>query len=237
MPDETASAPTSSDSRKTVVFGGSGALGGAVVERLVADGYHVTSADVTIPAGERQVDGVDYRTVDAAAEASVAAVIDEVGDGLWGVVNVIGGYTPPQPIGELEIAVLRQQLELNLVTAAVLTKHSLARLAESGHGGRLVHTSSRAAMGDGARTFAYSVSKLAVIRLVESAAAEVRDLGVTVNCILPSVIDTPANRAAMPNSDHDRWPKPHQLAAVISFLLSDAAEIISGAAIPVFGLA
>jgi NAD(P)-dependent dehydrogenase (short-subunit alcohol dehydrogenase family) len=235
MTDQSVALPRSK--RQVVVFGGAGALGSAVVGRIVSDGYPVVAADVTIPDGERRLPSVEYRTVDAASEESVAEVIDQVGEDFWGIVNVIGGYTPPQPMGELEIAVLKQQLELNLVTAAIVTKHALSRLAASGRGGRVIHTSSRAAIGDGARTFAYSVSKLAVIRLVESAAAEVRELGITVNCILPSVIDTPANRAAMPNSNHDRWPKPDQLASVISFLVSDEAGIVSGGAIPVYGLA
>jgi NAD(P)-dependent dehydrogenase (short-subunit alcohol dehydrogenase family) len=231
------SAASSRLNKQVVVFGGAGALGAAVVARLASDGYQVVAADMTVPADEYRVPGVEYRTVDAGAEESVRAVIAQIGDGFWGVVNVIGGYTPPQAMGELEIPVLKHQLELNLVTAAIVTKHALARLATVGRGGRIIHTSSRAAIGEGARAFAYSVSKLAVIRLVESAAAEVRELGITVNCILPSVIDTPANRAAMPKSDHARWPKPEQLAAVVSFLVSDEAEIISGGAIPVYGLA
>jgi NAD(P)-dependent dehydrogenase (short-subunit alcohol dehydrogenase family) len=93
------------------------------------------------------------------------------------------------------------------------------------------------ARGDGKDSFAYSVSKLGVIRLVEAAAAETLDHGITVNCILPSVIDTPANRAAMPSSDHSRWPKPAQIAAVVAWLVSEDAELVSGAAIPVYGRA
>jgi NAD(P)-dependent dehydrogenase (short-subunit alcohol dehydrogenase family) len=225
------------DTRTVAVFGGCGALGRAVACRLAADGFAVVAADMAVPDEEDQAEGMRYRVVDAGSEASVAAVFDELGSELWGVVNVIGGYTPPQPVGELEVGILKQQLELNLVTAAVVTKHAVALLSAGGRGGRIVHTSSRAAIGDGARTFAYSVSKLAVIRLVEAAAAEVRELGITVNCILPSVIDTPANRSAMPNANHDRWPKPEELAGVVSFLVSDAAEIVSGAAVPVYGLA
>ena len=110
-------------------------------------------------------------------------------------------------------------------------------MMQEGRGGRIAHTSSRVALGDGKNAFAYSVTKLGVIRLVEAASAEVRELGITVNCILPSVIDTPANRAAMPSSDHDRWPKPAELAAVVAFLVSDDAGLISGAAIPVYGRA
>jgi len=152
------------------------------------------------------------------------------------VVNLIGGYTPPQALSGLDVAVLRQQLELNLVTAAIVTKHALPVLAAQG-GGPIVHVSSRVATEKGKNGFAYSVSKLGVVRLVEAAAAEGREQGVRVNCIMPSIIDTPANRAALPDAPHHRWPKPAELAGVLAFLVSDDAVLISGAAIPVYGLA
>src|SRR6266536_3038166 len=134
------------------------------------------------------------------------------------------------------VTVVRQQLELNLVTAAIVTKHAMPVLAAQ-DGGALVHVSSRVAAEKGENGFAYSVSKLGVVRLVEAAAAEGREQGVRVNCIMPSIIDTPANRAAMPDARHHRWPKPSQLAAVLAFLVSDEAILISGAAIPVYGRA
>jgi NAD(P)-dependent dehydrogenase (short-subunit alcohol dehydrogenase family) len=152
------------------------------------------------------------------------------------VVNVIGGYTGPQPIGELDLSVLMRQIELNLTTATILTKHAFGLLAAAG-GGPIVHTSSRVATQNGENGFAYSVSKLAVVRLVEAAAAEGRAVGVRVNCILPSIIDTPANRTSMPGARHEHWPKPAELAAVLAFLVSPDAALISGAAIPVYGRA
>jgi NAD(P)-dependent dehydrogenase (short-subunit alcohol dehydrogenase family) len=223
--------------RQVLVFGGSGALGAAVVDRLAGDGAAVLSADVALPGDERRWQGVEYRTVDVLSPDGVASLLGEVEGELWGAVNVVGGYDAGGPIAELDLGTLRDQLELNLFTAAHLTKRVLGRLISQDAGGRIVHTSSRAAIGDGKKAFPYSVSKLGVVRLVEAAAAEVRDLGITVNCLLPSVIDTPANRAAMPSSDHDRWPKPSELAGVVSFLLSDDAGLISGAAIPVYGRA
>ena len=122
------------------------------------------------------------------------------------------------------------------MTAAIVTKHAMPVLAAR-DGGALVHVSSRVAVEKGENGFAYSVSKLGVVRLVEAAAAEGREHGVRVNCIMPSIIDTPANRAALPQADHDRWPKPSELAAVLAFLVSDDAVLISGAAIPVYGRA
>ena len=221
--------------RRIIVLGARGGLGRSVVERLQADGASVTAADSRPPADAERHEDVDHITVDALDEASVAAAF-ATSPPPAAVVNLIGGYTPPQSRPGLDIATLRQQLELNLVTAAIVTKHALPVLAGQG-GGTIVHVSSRVAVQKGENGFAYSVSKLGVVRLVEAAAAEGRELGVRVNCIMPSIIDTPANRAALPDAEHEQWPKPSELAAVLAFLVSDDAVLISGAAIPVYGRA
>jgi NAD(P)-dependent dehydrogenase (short-subunit alcohol dehydrogenase family) len=221
--------------RRIVVLGGTGNLGYAVTGRLRDDGASVLVADARPPADETRHRDVDYTTADVLDEASVATAF-ALSPPPAAVVNLVGGYTPPQPLAELDVSVLRRQLELNLVTAAIVTKHAMPVLAAQG-GGAIVHVSSRVAVEKGENGFAYSVSKLGVVRLVEATAAEGRDQGVRVNCIMPSIIDTPANRAALPNAKHDRWPKPAQLAAVLAFLVSDDATLISGAAIPVYGLA
>ena len=221
--------------RRIVVLGGTGSLGHAVTARFRDDGASVLVADARPPREERRQPGVDYVTVDALDEVSVAAAF-ATSPPPHAVVNLIGGYTPPQPLSGLDVSVLRQQLELNLVTAAIVTKHAMPVLAAR-DGGAIVHVSSRVAVQTGENGFAYSVSKLGVVRLVEAAAAEGREQGVRVNCIMPSIIDTPANREALPDAQHHRWPKPAQLAAVLAFLVSDDATLISGAAIPVYGLA
>ncbi len=222
--------------RTIVVLGATGGLGSAVTQRLRDDGASVLAAGVKVPDAADRVEAVSYVAVDALDEASVAATLTAPAGAppVAGVVNLIGGYTPPQPVGSLDIGVLRQQLELNLVTAAIVTKYALPVLAARG-GGPIVHVSSRVAVRGYEDSFAYSVSKLGVVRLVESAAAEGRGDGVRVNCILPSIIDTPANRASIPGADYDRWPQPSELAGVLSFLVSDDAVLISGAAIPVYG--
>ena len=221
--------------RRIIVLGGTGGLGRSVTQRLRADGASVLVADSRLPAdADRQAD-LDYLTVDALDEASVAAALAQAPPPA-AVVNLIGGYTPPQPLSGLDISVLRQQLEVNLGTAAIITTHAMGVLAAQA-GGPIVHVSSRVAVQNGENGLAYSASKLGVVRLVEAAAAEGREQGVRVNCIMPSIIDTPANRAAIPNADYDRWPKPAELAAVLSFLVSDDAVLISGAAIPVYGRA
>jgi NAD(P)-dependent dehydrogenase (short-subunit alcohol dehydrogenase family) len=220
--------------RRIVVLGGTGGLGHEVTARFRDAGASVVVADARPPREDRRHDGVEYVTVDVLDEASVAAAFATSPP--QAIVNLIGGYTPPQPLSGLDVSVLRQQLELNLVTAAIVTKHAMPVLAAQG-GGALVLVSSRVAEEKGENGFAYSVSKLGVVRLVEAAAAEGREQGVRVNCIMPSIIDTPANRAAMPDAMHHRWPKPSQLAAVLAFLVSDEAILISGAAIPVYGRA
>jgi NAD(P)-dependent dehydrogenase (short-subunit alcohol dehydrogenase family) len=224
------------DGRTVLVLGGAGNLGRAVADRLRADGGAVVVADAHLPQEADRQEGMAYAVVDALDEDSVAGVLSGLPGPLWAVVNLIGGYAPPQALAELDLAGLRRQLELNLVSATVVTKHALPLLARHG-GGRILHTSSRVAVQPGEHQLSYSVSKLGVVRLVEVAAAEGREAGVTVNCIMPSIIDTPPNRAAMPRANHDRWPKPAELAAVLSFLASDDAGLISGAAIPVYGRA
>ena len=221
--------------RRIIVLGGTGGLGRAVVGRFRADGASVLVADARPPGDADGRDDVDYVAVDALDEASVSAAF-ALAPTSAAVVNLIGGYTPPQRLSALDVGVLRQQLELNLVTAAIITKHAMPLLAAQ-DGGPIVHVSSRVAAETGENGFAYSVSKLGVVRLVEAAAAEGREHGVRVNCIMPSIIDTPANRAALPNAKHERWPKPVELAAVLAFLVSDDAILISGAAIPVYGRA
>jgi NAD(P)-dependent dehydrogenase (short-subunit alcohol dehydrogenase family) len=218
--------------RTVVVLGGRGGLGRAVVARLRDDGASVVTVDGR-PPDDAAVPGVRHVTADLLDEAGVAAGLAAVPAPL-AVVNVVGGYTPPQAITDLDVSVLRQQFEVNLVTAAIVTKYAMPLLAAQG-GGAIVHTSSRVAVLSGEGSFSYSVAKLGVVRLVEAAGAEGMRQGVRVNCIMPSIIDTPANRAAIPDADYDRWPKPEELAAVLSFLVSDDAALISGAAIPVYG--
>lgn len=218
-----------------VVLGATGGLGRAVTERFRDEGAPVLALDARIPDAHERQDGVRYLAVDALDEGSVSAAFGQVPEAA-AVVNLIGGYAPPQALDMLDIDVLRRQFELNLVSAVIVTKYAMPVLAARG-GGAIVHVSSRVALEKWEGAFSYSVSKLGVVRLVEAAAVEGREGGVRVNCILPSIIDTPANRAALPNAAHERWPKPAELAGVLSFLVSDQAALISGAAIPVYGRA
>jgi NAD(P)-dependent dehydrogenase (short-subunit alcohol dehydrogenase family) len=150
----------------------------------------------------------------------------------WAVVNTVGGFAPHTPLSKLDPAELSGQLTLNLISAALVTKHAL-RMMTPARQGRIVHTASRSALVTRGSGFAYSVSKLGVIHLVTMAAGEARPSGITVNCVVPTIIDTPANRAAMPDADHASWPKIHEVANAYLFLASPAAHLVSGAALPV----
>jgi len=216
--------------RVVLVFGASGALGSGVAAAFAAAGAAVTGADKFPPAGSSP-GTIGRETVDVLDDAALRALFD-AHPAPWAVVNTIGGFAPRRPLAELDSAELTGQLELNLVTAALITKHALRVMRSSGEG-RIVHTASRAGTVSAGSGFAYSVSKLGVLRLVSMAADEVRGTGITVNCVVPSIIDTPANRAAMPNANHDAWPKVPDVARGYVYLASPAAGLVNGAAIPV----
>ncbi len=221
---------TSVNGLPAMVFGASGALGRGIAGALVAAGARVTGLDKSAPHADARVDGVTYREADVTDDGSVASVF--AGEPVWAVINTIGGFAPHRPLAELDPAELTGQFTLNLLTAALITKHALAAMTAAGSG-RIVHTASRAGVVSKGNGFAYSVSKLGVLHLVDMAADEVRGTGITVNCVVPSIIDTPANRAAMPNSDHAAWPKVPDIARTYLYLASPGASLVNGAAVPV----
>jgi NAD(P)-dependent dehydrogenase (short-subunit alcohol dehydrogenase family) len=217
--------------RTVLVFGVAGALGAGLATAFLAAGAEVVGADRALPTGDRRLEGVRCHEVDVLDDAALAALFD-TGPPPWAVINTVGGFAPRTPLAELDPAELRGQLELNLVSAALVTKHALGAMRETGQG-RVVHTASRAAVATRGSGFAYSVSKLGVLHLVSMAADQVRGTKITVNCVVPSIIDTPANRVAMPDADHDAWPKIPDVARAYVFLASPEAHLVSGAAIPV----
>ena len=218
-----------------LVFGAAGALGHGIAEAFDAAGASVVGVDRVEPTGERRLSGVRYQAADVTDDADLARLFDEGlgGQVPWAVINTVGGFAPNRPFAELDPAELTGQFTLNLLTAALITKHTLAVFGQAGAGGRLVHTASRAGVVTKGSGFAYSVSKLGVLHLVSMAADEVRGTGITVNCVVPSIIDTPANRAAMPNSDHDSWPKIGDIARSYVYLAEPSSGLINGAAVPV----
>jgi NAD(P)-dependent dehydrogenase (short-subunit alcohol dehydrogenase family) len=217
--------------RKVTVFGAAGALGAGVAAALADAGAVVLGADRAIPPVERRLAGVSYQSVDALDPIAVAALFD-ASPAPWAVLNTIGGFAPRRPLAELDPAELTAQLQLNLVSAAIITGHAVRVMQEAGQG-RIVHTASRAGLVSAGAGFAYSVSKLGVLHLVAMAAEELRGSRITVNCVVPSIIDTPANRAAMPAADHAAWPKVPDVARSYLLLASPDAFLVNGAAIPV----
>jgi NAD(P)-dependent dehydrogenase (short-subunit alcohol dehydrogenase family) len=217
--------------RTVVVTGASGALGAGLASAFSDAGAEVVGVDRAAPDERALVAGVRYETVDLTDDAHVAALLDGVGTP-WAVVNTVGGFAPRSLLSEIDPEDLDQQLHLNLMTATVVTKHALRVMKPIGEG-RVVLTSSRAANVTKGNGFAYSVSKLAVLHLVRMAAEEVAGTGITVNGVVPSIIDTPANRASMPDADHDRWPKVPDIARTYLFLASPTSQLVNGAALPV----
>ncbi len=217
--------------RTVLVFGAAGALGSGLAAAFAQAGATVIGADKHLPGQDRRLEDISYHAVDVLDDAALGRLFDAV-PVPWAVINTIGGYAPHTPLAELDPDELTGQLNLNLVSAALVTKHALRRMRPAGEG-RIVHTASRAAQVTRGNGFAYSVSKLGVLHLVAMAADEAKGTGIAVNCVMPSIIDTPANRAAMPDADHGSWPKVPDIALAYLFLASPGAHLVSGAAIPV----
>ena len=150
------------------------------------------------------------------------------------LVNAVGGYAGGTPLWDLSTKTFEQMLALNLRSGFVLARAVVPLMLKQGSGA-IVNVASRAAFDHAAGASAYAASKAAAVAMIDSLAADLRGTGVRANSILPSIIDTDANRRAMPGSDFAQWPKPEDIARVILFLCSDAAKLIHGASIPVYG--
>jgi NAD(P)-dependent dehydrogenase (short-subunit alcohol dehydrogenase family) len=225
-----------------IVTGGTGGLGSAVVTRLLADGWRVVVPWVAERELERverherlelvQADLFDPEAV--AAVAGTAAADPEAP--LRGLVNLVGGFAAGARAHETPIEEFEAQFRLNLRPTYLMTQAVLSTMLEQGDGS-IVCVGTRAALQPFSGAAGYIASKAAVIALAQAVATEYRQDGIRCNVILPSVIDTPANRASMPDAKHERWVKPAEIAGVVAHLLSVDSRPISGAAIPVYGRA
>ena len=228
--------------RTALVTGGTGGLGVAVVERLLAGGWRVVVPWVAERELERLPprDGLSLVEADLLDSGSVARVAGQAAADseapLGAAVNLVGGFAQGGRIHETPIEDFERQLQLNLRTTYLVTQGAVPHLLAAG-GGAIVCVGTRAALRPFPGAAGYVTSKAAVLAFVQAVAVEYRDDGIRCNAVLPSVIDTPANRAAQPDADHDRWVAPAEIAAVIGFLCSDDSAPISGAAIPVYGRA
>jgi NAD(P)-dependent dehydrogenase (short-subunit alcohol dehydrogenase family) len=224
-----------------LVAGGTGALGSAVVRDLLEAGHPVTATWVVErerERTERELSGLGELELVEADLFDPAAVEDAVTGvkGLGAVVNLVGGYAGGKSVHELELEEFERMLHLNLRPAFLLAHAAMPILAERG-GGAFVAVSARAAVKPFAGAAGYITAKAGVLALVQALDVEYRDAGVRCNAVLPSVIDTRANRESMPDADHSRWVPPGQIAAVVRFLISDDSAPVSGAAVPVYGRA
>lgn len=225
-----------------IVSGGTGGLGAAVVTRLLDDGWRVVVPWIIERELERieRREGLELVEADLFEREAVAAVVDlavQEGDApLRGLVNLVGGFAAGARVHETALEDFEKQFRLNLRPTYLLTQAALPPMLEHG-GGSIVCVGTRAALQPFKGAAGYISSKAAVIAFSQALAVEYRDEGIRSNVILPSVIDTPANRESMPNADHDRWVKPDAIAGVIAHLLSAESAPVSGAAIPVYGRA
>jgi NAD(P)-dependent dehydrogenase (short-subunit alcohol dehydrogenase family) len=151
------------------------------------------------------------------------------------LVNVVGGYTGGKNLTELDESDWDKMIDINLKTAFLISRHIIPIMITNRYG-KLVHVSSRTGIRAEGNDSAYAASKSGLIRFVESVSQEVKNSNININCILPTIIDTEANRRAMPNADFTRWINPGDLSNVILFLCSDDSKIINGSAIPTYGL-
>jgi NAD(P)-dependent dehydrogenase (short-subunit alcohol dehydrogenase family) len=225
-----------------IVTGGTGGLGSAVVARLLEDGWRVVAPWIVESERERMEtrDGLCFVKADLFAPEQVAEVVAEATKEseapLRGVVNLVGGFAAGERVADTPLEEFERQFELNLRPTYLVTQASLPHMVEAG-GGSIVCVGTRAVYHPFKGAAGYISSKAAVIAFAAAVAVEYKDDLVRCNAIVPSVIDTPGNRASMPNAEHERWVKPEEIAGVISHLLSDESRPTSGAAIPVYGRA
>lgn len=227
-----------------LVAGGTGGLGKAVTLAFLNAGANVTvtyikedelaavrteAADRAAFLGAHAVNVTDDTSVRSAVEAMVAnhGRIDIL-------VNTVGGYAGGLKLWEMDPHVLSQMLDLNLRSGYLLARNVVPVMLKQ-KSGAIVNIAAKAAFDHATGASAYAASKAAAVAMMDCLAEDLKGTGVRVNSVLPSIIDTPANRRAMPAADFGKWPKPEEIARVILFLCSDAARLIHGASVPVYG--
>jgi len=231
------------EQRVALVVGASGALGGALVERLLAAEARVETIDRSAERTARRfpeavaAGAIHSHGVDLADAGAVAALVGEIAERRGRIdhlFNVAGGFAADGPVEATPLETWQRMLDANFRSTLHVCR-AVAPVMKRQGGGTIVNTGSRAALAGGAEVAAYSVAKAAVVRLTESLAAEGKRQGVRVNCVLPGTMDTPANRRAMPDTDPSQWVELDAMVAVMLFLSSSAARAIHGAALPVYG--
>src|SRR2546430_240301 len=227
-----------------LVAGGTGGLGRAVTSAFLEESATVAVTYRNHPEWEKFKTAtsthaalLEGHEVDVTDEAAVRQLVEKIlskHSRLDALVNTVGGYAGGLKLWEMETKVFEQMLNLNLRSGYALSRAAVAAMLKQGRGA-IVNVAAKAAFDHAAGASAYAASKAAAVAMLDSLAADVKGTGVRVNTILPSIIDTEANRNAMPKADFAKWPKPRDIARVILFLCSDEAKVIHGAAIPVYG--
>jgi NAD(P)-dependent dehydrogenase (short-subunit alcohol dehydrogenase family) len=216
--------------RTALITGATGGLGGAVVERFAAEGWSVLGVDKR-PGEDRE--NVRFVEADLFDGEQVEHAVAQAGADLQAVINLVGGFAQGGRVHETPIDEFERQFTLNLRPTYLVTAAAIPRMTT----GTVVCVGTRAALRPFPGAAGYVASKAALLAFVRALDTEYRDEGIRVNAVLPSVIDTPANRTSMPDADHEAWVAPEEIAEVIHFLSSDASSPISGAEIPVYGRA
>jgi len=227
-----------------LVAGGTGGLGRAVSLAFLKENAAVVATyrkqeelDALKIAAATNESRLEAYAVDVTDEAAVLQLVEKVIGKyrrLDAMVNTVGGYAGGAKLWELDTKVFDQMLALNLRSGYALSRAAVRAMLKQRRGA-IVNVASKAALDHAAGAAAYAASKAAAVAMLDSLAADTKGSGVRVNTILPSIIDTEANRKAMPKADFAKWPKPEDIARVILFLCSDDARVIHGAAIPVYG--
>lgn len=232
------------EGRVVLVAGGTGGLGRAASSAFLDEGAEVAVTYRNQPDWETFKNSVAANAlrlqgheVDVTDEAAVNQLMEKIllkHGRLDAMVNAVGGYAGGLKLWEMETKVFEQMLNLNLRSGYALSRAAVRAMLRQGQGA-IVNVAAKAAVDHAAGASAYAASKAAAVAMLDALAADVKGTGVRVNTVLPSIIDTEANRKAMPKADFSQWPKPQDIARVILFLCSDDAKVIHGAAIPVYG--
>lgn len=213
-----------------LITGGSGALGQTVVPAFVSTGASVILGDLN----PVQMPGVTALKADFTDQTQVQSLVDEVirtSGRLDALINLVGGFATGRVV-ETDVSLWQRMLTMNLTSAFLLSQAVLPSMLQRGQG-RMVHVAARAALEPFSGAAAYIVSKAGLVGLIRTLSTELAGSGVTVNAVLPSTIDTPANRRAMPAADPSKWARPDSIARTLTFLASDAASQVNGALIPI----
>ena len=220
------------EGKVVLIAGGSGALGHSVVPAFLAAGARVVTADRN-PSTD-QADGRLALKADVTDEADVRRLVDEVIRKLGRIdvlINLVGGFAPG-PVKDTAVALWQRMLTTNLTAAFLLSKAVLPHMEER-ETGRILHVAAWAAVEPFPGAAAYLVAKSGLLALIKVLALELKGSGVTVNAVLPTTINTPANRASMPEVDPATWTRPESIAETLIFLASDEAVQINGATVPI----